>query len=105
MIVKTPTLDEIHTHATQFGLKLGDAALVSFQALNSGTLQSCQRLQALLEPALPVQYPRTGADRPACSEDPLNAWYYKRAIKGARKGPLSGRQIAIKDNVCVAASR
>jgi hypothetical protein len=32
----------------------------------------------------------------------LNAWYWRCSIKGAQSGPLAGKKIAIKDNVCVA---
>ena len=30
------------------------------------------------------------------------AWYIKTTIKGAAKGKLAGKTVAIKDNVCVA---
>ena len=68
----------------------------------AGPLASYQRLQELVEPKLPVKYPRTPGYRPERSEDPLNAWYCKTAIKGAPRGPLRGKTIAIKDNICVA---
>lgn len=102
MIVKTPTLEEIDTLAQHFGLDCSEADLASFQGLMAGTLASYQRLQELPEPSLPVKYPRAPGYRPDRDEDPLNAWYYKCAIKGARRGPLQGKTIAIKDNICVA---
>ena len=102
MIVKTPTLDEIQTIASQFGLDLSEADLASFQGLMAGTLASYQRLQALPEPTLPVKYPRAGGYRPDRAEDPLNAWYQKCSVKGANSGLLLGKRIAIKDNICVA---
>ncbi|MGH8595256.1 MAG: amidase family protein, partial [Gammaproteobacteria bacterium] len=102
MIVKLPTGDEIETIARQFGLDLTEVDVSSFQGLMAGTLASYQRLQELPEPNLPVQYPRTPGYRPERSEDPLNGWYYKCAIKGAKRGALSGRTVAIKDNICVA---
>ncbi len=102
IIVKTPTLDEIEYIASQFGLDLSPEDLVSFQGLMAGPMASYQRLQELVEPKLPVKYPRTPGYRPERSEDPLNAWYYKTSIKGAERGPLRGKRIAIKDNICVA---
>ncbi len=102
MIVKTPTVDEIAMIASHFGLDLSEDDLDSFQGLMAGTLASYQRLQQLPEPTLPVKYPRAGSYRPDRAEDPLNAWYQKCSIKGAKRGPLLGRRIAIKDNICVA---
>jgi Amidase len=40
--------------------------------------------------------------RPEPEENPLGAWYWRCSIQGAEGGPLSGKKIAIKDNVCVA---
>ena len=101
MIVKTPTLDELSYIAADFGLDFSDADLTSLQALMRGTLASHQRLQELVEPTLPVKYPRTPGYRPNAAEDPLNAWAHKCSIKGAKRGPLSGKRIAIKDNICI----
>lgn len=102
IIVKTPTLEELRIIAAQFGFDLSTEDLASFQALMAGSLASYARLQELIEPRLPVKYPRSPGYRPDRQEDPLNAWYYKTAIKGAPRGPLRGRTVAIKDNVCVA---
>ena len=102
MKLKRPTLDEIDTIADSFGLDLSYEDLESFQQLMEGPLASYERLDALQEPKPIVKYPRAGAYRPASDENPLNAWYYKCAIKGARSGKLKGKRIAIKDNVCVA---
>ena len=35
-------------------------------------------------------------------ENPYNAWYWKCEIKGAAKGLLAGKRVAVKDNICVA---
>lgn len=68
----------------------------------AGPMASYQRLQELVEYTPPVKYPRTPGYRPERNEDPLNAWYVKTSIKGAARGPLRGKRVAIKDNVCVA---
>ncbi len=49
-----------------------------------------------------VTYPRTPGHRPSREENPLNAWYWKSEIRGAPEGKLSGKTIAIKDNVMIA---
>ena len=40
--------------------------------------------------------------RPTEAEDPLNAFIRKCKVKGADKGPLSGRTVGLKDHVAVA---
>ena len=49
-----------------------------------------------------VKYPRNPGVRPEPEDNPLNAWYYKTDIKGASKGKLSGRTVALKDTVLLA---
>ena len=65
-------------------------------------MASYERLDQLVEPAPEVRYPRSGGYRPEPEENPLNAWYWRCGIKAAQEGPLSGKRIAMKDNVCVA---
>src|SRR5947207_10707467 len=65
-------------------------------------LESYRRIDQLTQPALPVSYQRAGGYRHPAEENPLNAWYQQCSIKGAASGPLTGKRIAIKDNVCVA---
>lgn len=102
MIVKTPTLAELQAIAEGFGLDFSAADLASFQGLMTGTLASYQRIHELAEPKPAVKYPRTPGYRPGAAENPLNAWYYKTSITGAASGPLHGKTVVIKDNVCVA---
>ena len=47
-----------------------------------------------------VKYPRDAGFRPPASDNRLNAWYWRCSIKGATSGPLVGKKIAIKDNMC-----
>src|SRR5207302_9850404 len=49
-----------------------------------------------------VRYPRTPGRRPTDEEDPLHAWYVKASVKGAPEGRLAGKQVVLKDNVCLA---
>ena len=102
MPVRTPSLEQLSEIALEYGLDLSEADLQSFQGLVAGALASCDRLDKLPEPALPVRHPRTPGHRARPEENPLNAWYWRCSIRGAGGGPLSGKRIAIKDNVCVA---
>lgn len=100
MMVRPPTAEQLKEISEGFGLHLGDEEVQSYLGLMEGTLASYQRLGELVEPELPVRYPRSGGSRP--EENPLGAWYRRCSIQGAEDGPLSGKRVVIKDNVCVA---
>src|SRR5437667_2366146 len=97
-----PTIEQLREIAQTYGMHFTNADLESFSGLMGPALESYRRIDQLTEPALAVRYPRTGGHRPSAEENPLNAWYQKCSIKGASSGILSGKRIAIKDNVCVA---
>jgi amidase len=102
MAVKAPTLDDLARIAASFSFNVTQQDLESFRGLMAGSLASYARLDELTEPTLPVKYPRTPGSRPQPEDNPFNAWYWRTEIKGEPSGPLSGKMVAIKDNVCVA---
>src|SRR5437879_2403080 len=87
--VKTPTTDQLLAIAGSFGLHLTAADAASFQKIMAGPLASYARLDELVEPTLPVKYPRTPGWRPAPAENPHNAWTWKTDIRGAARGVLA----------------
>lgn len=101
-MVRPPNAGQLREAARGFGLHMDEEEASSFLGLMQGTLGSYRRLDQIAEPELAVEYPRSGSYRPGPEENPLNAWYRKCSIKGAESGPLAGKRIAIKDNVCVA---
>lgn len=102
-MVKPPNESQLRKIAEGFSLDLGEGDVSSFIGLMKGTVGSYDRLDQLAEPALPAsKYPRSSGYRPEPEENELNAWYRRCEIKGAQNGPLSGKRIAIKDNVAVA---
>ena len=101
-ILRKPPITELRRIARSYDLQLSDDDLISFRKLMDGVLDSYRRLDQFAEPTLAVKYPREPGYRPPASENRLNAWYWKCSIKGAPTGPLAGKKIAIKDNVCVA---
>ena len=102
MAVKGPTLEQLHRIAHTYNLNTTEEDLESFRGLMGGVLESYARLVQLSEPNLPVKYPRTPGYRPEPEDNPLGAWYWRSEIHGAESGPLAGKTVAIKDNVCVA---
>src|SRR5947208_6827346 len=97
-----PTIAQLREIGEVYNMHMTDEDLASFAGLMGAALASYERINQLPEPALPVRYARAGSYRPGPEENPLNAWYQKCTIKGASSGILSGKRIAIKDNVCVA---
>src|SRR5437667_689555 len=97
-----PTIGQLREIAHMYGMHLNDADLESFRGLMSAIFESYRRIDQLSEPALPVRYTRTGGYRHTAEENPMNACDQQCSIKGAASGPLAGKRIAIKDNVCVA---
>jgi len=101
-ILRKPPLRELERIAKSYNLDLSRDDLTSFRNLMDGVLASYRRLDQFAEPTLAVKYPRNTGFRPGASDNRLNAWYWRCSIKGATSGPLAGKKIAIKDNVCVA---
>ena len=102
-MVRPPNIEQLKEISEGFALHLREEEARSYLGLMEATVASYDRLDQLAEPALAVEHPRSGSYRPGPEENPLNAWYHKCSIKGTRNGgPLSGKRVAIKDNVCVA---
>jgi len=103
MVVRLPTLEQIDNLGTDFGLVLTPDEVEAFQQAFKGPLASYNRLEELVPPALAPVAPRSPGYRPPASENPYGAWYWKTDIKKAGgDGLLSGKKVAIKDNICVA---
>ncbi|MGH7905226.1 MAG: amidase [Candidatus Binataceae bacterium] len=102
MAVKPPTLDDLSRIAAKFNMGLPDSELRAYKAVIDPLLATYDRLDEMPEPSLEVKYPNRPNWRPAGQENPLGAWYWRTDIKGATHGPLAGKTLAIKDNVCVA---
>lgn len=102
MTVKRPTLSQMRTIVEEFGMNMSDERIQEFLELMEPNMQSYDLIDAQPDYLPPVDYPRTAGYRPGPDENPLNAWYVKAEVKGAPRGPLSGKTVALKDNVCLA---
>ena len=102
MVVRRPTVEEFFRIAEEYNLDPSPADIESYIELSQPILDSYARLDQLTAPSLPVKYPRSPGVRPQPEDNPLGAWYWRCEITGPQGGILSGKTVAIKDNVCVA---
>ena len=102
MTVKRPTHSQLKEIITEFGMHMSDERIAEFLAIMEGTMQVYDQIDAMPDYLPTVDYPRTPGYRPSAEENPLNAWYIKCEVRGAPRGALSGKTIALKDNVCLA---
>ncbi len=102
MSPRLPTIDQILDIAAYYGMNVTTEDAASFRGLMAGPMASYARLDQLAEPKLPVKFPRTPGYRPAAEENQYQAWYWKTNISGSGQGVLSGKTVAVKDNICVA---
>ncbi|MFD1508658.1 amidase [Lacimonas salitolerans] len=102
MTVQRPTHSQMKDIVSELGMNMSDARVQEFLDVMQGTLDAYDIVDSLPDYLPPVLYPRTSGHRPTTEENPMNAWYVKTEIKGAPRGPLLGRTVALKDNVCLA---
>jgi amidase len=102
MAVRRPTLDQLRSVADDLGMHMGDEELKSYDALMQGNYAAYEAVDAMPDYIPAVKYPRTPGYHPEPAENKHNAWYVKTTIKGAPSGKLSGKTIALKDNICLA---
>jgi amidase len=102
MTVKAPTTQQLRLLGERLGLSLDEPDLNSFLCVIGGLIDAYNVVDAMPDNLPEVHYPRTPGRRPAAPDNPHNAWYVKSTIRGAAGGPLAGRTVAVKDNVCVA---
>ena len=102
MTAQRPTLAQLKEIVRELGMSMPDARVQEFLDVMQGTLDAYDVVDAMPDNLPPVLYPRTAGYRPSPEENPLNAWFVKTEVRGAPRGPLHGRTVALKDNVCLA---
>ena len=100
--VKRPTLDQLKDIVASLHMSMSEREVAEYLEVLEGTFQSYDRITQLPDNLPPVRYPRTPGYRPGAAENPLNAWAVKSEVRGAPYGPLAGKRIVLKDNVCLA---
>ena len=100
--VKRPTLEQMKGIVSSLHMSMSDREVGEYLEVMKGTFQAYDRLTQLPDNLPPVRYPRTPGYRPGAAENKLNAWAVKTEVRGAAHGPLAGKRIVLKDNVCLA---
>ena len=102
MPVKPPTPQELMNLADGFGMNLTKDDVLSYLELMQPNFESYNLLDQMPDFVPEVRYPRTPGYSPEGEENRLNAWYRKTSIRGEVEGPLTGKTVVLKDNICLA---
>jgi amidase len=102
MPIRRPSRQELLLLAYEHHFTLTDQELEAILTIIDESLNSYDIIDQWKEPKLPVNYPRDPGYMPSIEENTLGGWAWCCSIKGAEKGRLSGKRIAVKDNIAVA---
>ena len=100
--VRRPSAEQMHDIVNSLHLSMSQGEVAEYLEVLEGTFQAYDRVNELPDYLPPVRYPRTPGYRPGANENPLNAWAVKTEVRGASHGPLSGKRVVLKDNICLA---
>ncbi len=100
--VKRPTVEQLQEIVASLHMSMSRTEVAEYLDVMEGTFASYDRLTQLPDNLPPVRYPRTPGFRPSADQNALNAWAVKAEVRGAAHGPLSGKRVVLKDNVCLA---
>jgi amidase len=101
-MVKRPTLEQLREIVGSLHMSMSDREVAEYLEVLEGTFQAYDRIAQLPDNLPEVRYPRTPGYRPGEAENTLNAWAVKAEVRGAPYGPLAGKRVVLKDNVCLA---
>jgi amidase len=97
-----PSLDDLRRAARELGMHPSEDYLRAVDEIVAPLADAYAALDATPDELPAVRYPRGPLHRPQGEENRYGAWYVKTSIKGRPAGPLAGRRVALKDNVCLA---
>jgi amidase len=100
--VKSPTLEQLEEMAEDLGFSFSTTDLEAHLAALQGSIAAYNLVDRLPDELPPVTWPRTPGYRPTGEENRYGAWYVKTRIEGAPAGKLKGKEVALKDNICLA---
>src|SRR5690606_25176904 len=97
-----PGIAELREAATRLGMNPSDAYLEAVEECIAPLANAYAMLDAMPDELPPVRHERAAPVRPTPEDNPLGAWHVRTSIKGPPGGPLTGRRVALKDNICLA---
>jgi amidase len=100
--VKRPSHQQLKEIVSSLHMSMSDREINEYLDVMNETINAYDVVNSYNDYIPKVKYPRTPGYRPRSSENELNAWAVKSEVKGASNGPLSGKKIVLKDNVCLA---
>jgi amidase len=100
--VRLPTIEQLRALAAELHMSMSDAELAVHQTALSPAIDAYNALDQMADELPPVRYPRLPGARPAPEANQYGAWYIKTRVEGAPSGKLKGKQVALKDNICLA---
>ncbi len=101
-MIDRPDASEVRVAGAELGLSLSVEDSASFLGLMEGLFEAYDLVDDMESPLPGAANDRSPGVRPDPSDNPYNAWVVKTEIMGAPSGKLSGKTVAIKDNVNVA---
>ncbi|MGH3094785.1 MAG: amidase, partial [Streptosporangiales bacterium] len=102
MSMAPPTSTDITEIAARYGLHLSAEDVESFRAAVTAGLASYDTVEQLYRQNAAVAPNDRSYRWPPSDENPLGAWYVRTGISTGAAGPLSGRQVVLKDNIALA---
>ena len=101
-MITRPDIAEVQEAGAELGLKLSLQDSASFLGLMGGLFDAYDLVDGMESPLPSARHHRDQGVRPSPEDNPFNAWVVRTEIKGTPGGKLSGKTVAIKDNVNVA---
>jgi amidase len=102
MTVSRPSAANIDAAANHFGFQLDADAQREYLTVVSYMLRSYDAVDELYDTFARPQAPERVYQFPEPGDNPLGAWYVTAEIASDADGPLSGKAVAVKDNIAVA---
>jgi amidase len=99
--VDRPSAADVARLARSLGFPLSEREADEFTALVDEALRSHDWLDGAEDGAPGTPAGRDRGYRPDDGENRLGGWYWKTEIDGPPGGPLTGRTVAVKDNIAV----
>ena len=97
--------DDVIALAAELGIRLTGTEARLFRVRLNEHVEALEEFQELRieEERPPLEHLRRDPGyRPGAAEDPLNAFIRRCRVEGAADGPLSGKNIGLKDHTAVA---